>query len=82
MTIKPIAGDLFLVNEAKWNANLAHIEPSHLTARFSVSPGWLLCRPHWCSPEDRDRWLAKVQPTPVRENELSAPVRTRLGAFE
>jgi len=75
-------GALFLVEQARWNSGLANIDPSRLTARFEVSPGWVLARPFWCSVQDRDRWMETTQPTEVNADELSADVKARLATHE
>jgi len=75
---KPITGELYLISEIRWQQNLAHIDPKFLTARFVASPGFYLCLPHWCSKQDRERWLAKTEALPTIESELTEELRDRV----
>jgi hypothetical protein len=77
-----IRGELYVVSRARWDQALSHLDPAYVTARFEVSPGWCLARPHWLSVKRRDQWLKAVQPLEVSEEELDESTRVRLGSFE
>ena len=72
------ADQLFLISEIQWQQNLCHIDPKFLTARFVASPGFYLCLPHWCSKQDRERWLAKTEAMTITEAELTEELKERV----
>ena len=66
----------------KWDESLANLDPAYLTARFEVSPGWVLGHPQWPSTQARNRWLKATQALEVDESELDDATRERIATHD
>jgi hypothetical protein len=73
-----IRGNLYILQRVKWDEALANLDLSYVTARFEISPGWILGRAQWPNAEARDHWLKSTQALEVDDFELDDATRERI----